>query len=120
MFDTQTDTEVIAHLVHAHWHGEAGGDLLAAVQRAIAEFKGAYAIAVISHARAAGASSARGRAARWSSASARTTTFSPPTRPRLLSVTHRVAYLEEGDVAEVRREAYAIFDASTASASSAR
>ena len=30
VFQTQTDTEVIAHLVHAHWHGAAQGDLLAA------------------------------------------------------------------------------------------
>ena len=29
VFRTQTDTEVIAHLVHAHWHGRGGGDLLA-------------------------------------------------------------------------------------------
>ena len=33
VFATQTDTEVIAHLVHAHWHGAGGGDLLRAVQR---------------------------------------------------------------------------------------
>jgi glucosamine--fructose-6-phosphate aminotransferase (isomerizing) len=45
VFQTQTDTEVIAHLVHAHWHGAAEGDLLAAVRLAIAEFEGAYAIA---------------------------------------------------------------------------
>src|SRR5690242_5219054 len=37
VFRTQTDTEVIAHLVHAHFHGEAHGDLLSAVQHAIAE-----------------------------------------------------------------------------------
>ena len=47
-FRTQTDTEVIAHLVHAHWHGAANGDLLRAVQLAVAEFHGAYAIAAIS------------------------------------------------------------------------
>src|SRR6476469_1407544 len=47
-FRTQTDTEVIAHLIHSYWHAEGGGDLLAAVQHAIAEFRGAYAIAVIS------------------------------------------------------------------------
>src|SRR5438876_646840 len=29
----------------------------------------------------------------------------------LVGVTHRVAYLEEGDVADVRRESYAIYDA---------
>src|SRR4029079_16720717 len=27
VFRTQTDTEVIAHLVHAHWHGAANRDL---------------------------------------------------------------------------------------------
>ncbi len=31
-----------------------------------------------------------------------------------MSVTHRVAYLEEGDVADVRRDGYAIYDASGA------
>jgi len=34
VFRTQTDTETIAHLVHAHWHGAADGDLLHAVQLA--------------------------------------------------------------------------------------
>src|SRR5205085_12499390 len=47
-FATQTDSEVIAHLIHAHWHGSANGDLLRAVLLAVAEFHGAYAIAVIS------------------------------------------------------------------------
>ena len=39
VFTTQTDTEVIAHLVHAHWHGEANGDLVRAVQAAAAELR---------------------------------------------------------------------------------
>src|SRR5437762_13268923 len=43
-FVTQTDTEVIAHLIHAHYRG----DLREAVELAIKEFKGAYAIAAIS------------------------------------------------------------------------
>ncbi|HEY3554641.1 MAG TPA: glutamine--fructose-6-phosphate aminotransferase, partial [Casimicrobiaceae bacterium] len=30
VFRTQTDTEVIAHLVHSYWHRDDGGDLLAA------------------------------------------------------------------------------------------
>ncbi len=43
VFESQTDTEVIAHLVHHHYDG----DLLAAVQAAVRELKGAYAIAVL-------------------------------------------------------------------------
>ena len=42
-FASQTDTEVIAHLVDSHYDG----DLFQAVQAAIAELRGAYAIAVL-------------------------------------------------------------------------
>src|ERR671919_1555234 len=41
-FESQTDTEVIAHLVHSLYEG----DLSDAVRRAAARLKGAYAIAV--------------------------------------------------------------------------
>src|SRR4029077_10012721 len=37
VFATQTATEVIALLVHAHWHGDGGGDPVRAVQAATAE-----------------------------------------------------------------------------------
>ena len=43
VFESQTDTEVIAHLVHYHYEG----DLLAAVQASVRQLKGAYAIGVI-------------------------------------------------------------------------
>src|SRR6187549_2057989 len=45
-FESQTDTEVIAHLVH-HYH-KASGDLLEATRRAVADLRGAYAIGVVS------------------------------------------------------------------------
>src|SRR3989339_1107524 len=41
-FESETDTEVIAHLIHHHQ--KAGEDLLAAVQAATRELTGAYAI----------------------------------------------------------------------------
>src|SRR5687768_4286177 len=44
-FESQTDTEVIAHLIH-HYIAQ-GNDLLLAVQAAVRELEGAYAIAVI-------------------------------------------------------------------------
>lgn len=47
-FESQTDTEVIAHLIHHHL-GSAG-DLLTALQRTVKELTGAYALAVMSQA----------------------------------------------------------------------
>jgi glutamine---fructose-6-phosphate transaminase (isomerizing) len=110
VFRTQTDTEVIAHLVHSHWHGADCGDLLVAVRRAVAEFKGAYAIAVIS-------TRERGRVVGARQGSPLLVGigdhdhFLASDASALMQVTRRVAYLEEGDVADVRREGYAIFDA---------
>jgi glucosamine--fructose-6-phosphate aminotransferase (isomerizing) len=110
VFATQTDTEVIAHLVHAHWHGVAGGDLVRAVQAATVEFQGAYAIAVLSTrepGRIVGARAGSplvvgiGDGDHYLASDA----------AALLSVTRRIVYLEEGDVADVRRESYALYDA---------
>ncbi len=109
-FATQTDSEVIAHLVHAHWHAEANGDLVRAVRRAVAEFHGAYAIAVIS-------SREPGRVVGARQGSPMVVGigvddhFIASDAAALLSVTRRVAYLEEGDIADIRRESYAIYGA---------
>jgi glucosamine--fructose-6-phosphate aminotransferase (isomerizing) len=46
VFESQTDTEVIAHLIHHHM--AQGRDLLAALQAAVKELTGAYALAVLS------------------------------------------------------------------------
>ena len=105
-FVTQTDTEVIAHLIHAHYHG----NLLEAVRKAVAEFKGAYAIAAIS-------TREPGRAvgARFGSpllvGIGEHDHFLASDASAIAPVTHRVAYLEEGDVADITREAFAIYDA---------
>ena len=44
VFESATDTEVIVHLVHSFYRG----DLFEAVKKAVAHFKGAYAIGVLS------------------------------------------------------------------------
>ena len=48
VFTSDTDTEVIAHLVHSHLQADAS--LFAAVRHSIARLKGAFAIAVVSDA----------------------------------------------------------------------
>ena len=45
-FKSETDTEVIAHVVEAHF--PAAGSLAEAVRRALAELRGAYAVGVVS------------------------------------------------------------------------
>ena len=114
-FATQTDTEVIAHLVHAHWHGAAEGDLLNAVRMAVAEFHGAYAIAVISTREPGRIIGAR-QGSPLVVGIGKDDHFLASDAAALLSVTRRVAYLEEGDVADIRRESCAIFDANGARA----
>ncbi len=110
VFATQTDTEVIAHLVHAHWHGAGGGDLKRAVQAAVAEFHGAYAIAVISTREPGRVVGAR-QGSPLVVGIGEDDHYLASDAAALLSVTRRVAYLEEGDVADVRREGYTIDDA---------
>jgi glucosamine--fructose-6-phosphate aminotransferase (isomerizing) len=60
VFESQTDTEVIAHLVHSLY----SDDLFGAVRAAVKRSSGAYAIAVVSSASRI-PSSARAPAARW-------------------------------------------------------
>ena len=50
VFTSETDTEVIAHRIH--YHLQKTGDLFKAVRATVAELEGAYALVVISRARA--------------------------------------------------------------------
>jgi glucosamine--fructose-6-phosphate aminotransferase (isomerizing) len=109
-FNTETDSEVIPHLVHSHWHEAGGGDLLRAVQATVAELRGAYAIAVISTrepGRIVGARAGSPLVVGIGSDD----NFLASDAAALLSVTHRFAYLDEGDIADVRRDGWTIVDA---------
>ena len=105
-FTSQTDTEVIAHLIH-YYHNQ-GLALLAATQKAVTELTGAFAISVISVKEKDTMITARlgcplliglgdGENFIASDVSA------------VLSVTRKVIYLEDGDVAEVRRDGVSIY-----------
>ena len=104
-FVTQTDSEVIAHLIHAHYEG----DLLKAVRRTVAEFKGAYAIAAISTREPGRIIGARAGSPLLVGIGEHDH-FLASDASALAPVTQRVAYLEEGDLADIRRESYAIYD----------
>src|SRR3984893_16121813 len=110
-FVTQTDTEVIAHLIHSYYDG----DLLAAVRKAVAEFRGAYAIAAISTREPGRLIGARAGSPLLVGIGEHDH-FLASDATALAQVTQRVVYLEEGDVADVTREKYGIYDADGAPA----
>jgi glucosamine--fructose-6-phosphate aminotransferase (isomerizing) len=107
VFESQTDTEVIAHLIHHYF--QQNKDLFAATRQAIAELTGAYAIAVISRQAPDRMVCARmgcplliglGEGENYIASDV----------SALLSATRRVIYLEDGDSAELTRAGITLLD----------
>jgi glucosamine--fructose-6-phosphate aminotransferase (isomerizing) len=107
-FSSDTDTEVIAHLVH--WFLSAGLPLLEAVQETTRELRGAYAIAVISSAERERLVVAR-MGAPLLVGLGEGENFAASDTNALLQVTRRIIHLEEGDCAEVTPNGVRILDA---------
>jgi glucosamine--fructose-6-phosphate aminotransferase (isomerizing) len=107
-FVTETDTEVIAHLVHSHF--AAGSSLFDAVRRSVAALVGAYAIAVIAEAEPARMVVAR-MGAPLLLGLRDGESFAASDASALLQVTQRMIYLEEGDCAEMSLAGARIVDA---------
>lgn len=105
-FDSQTDTEVIAHLVHSHY----AGDLFDAVRRAVSRLVGAYAIAVVARAEPHVVVGARAGSP-LVVGEGRGEMFLASDALALAGTTDRIAYLEEGDVARIDREGFRVVDA---------
>src|SRR5690606_37384395 len=109
---SDTDTEVIAHLVHSLVASGLG--LFEAVQRAVRELSGAYAIAAISKAEPNTVVGSRKGSPLLlgvgNDGSGRGENFLASDTSALLQVTKYVTYLEEGDVVEIRLDGYAIVD----------
>ena len=107
-FESQTDTEVIAHLIH-HYRAQ-GDDLLLALQKAVRELHGAYAIAVIDK-----RDPQRLVAARMGCpllvGLGEGENFVASDVSAIVSSTRRVIFLEEGDSAELTRAGVRVFDA---------
>ena len=99
-FTSDTDTEVIAHLVHSHLRG--GASLFDAVRRSIAELQGAYAIAVISETERDRLVVARAGAPLLLGLG-EGENFAASDVAALIQVTRRIIYLEDGDCAEIGR-----------------
>src|SRR4249919_1880509 len=106
-FESQTDTEVIAHLIHHH--RQQGESLLGALQKAVKKLHGAYAIAVIDK-----HDPDRMVAARMGCpllvGLGEGENFVSSDVSAIVSSTRRVIFLEEGDTAELTRDSVKVFD----------
>lgn len=106
-FISDTDTEVITHLVHHHLKTEPS--LLSAVQKTVRQLEGAYGTAVIDRCdpdRLIVARSGSPLVIGYGVGEH----FVASDQLALLPVTRRFAFLEEGDVAEITRKAVTIYD----------
>ena len=104
VFTSQTDTEVLAHLVNSLYRG----DLLEAVESALNRVRGAYAIAVFSR-----DEPERIVAARQGSPMVLGTgehqNFVASDAMALAGVTNDIVFLEDGDVVDLSRETFSVY-----------
>ncbi|MEJ2480323.1 MAG: glutamine--fructose-6-phosphate transaminase (isomerizing) [Acidihalobacter sp.] len=106
-FHSETDTEVAAHRIA--YYLDQGADLLRAVQRAVAELEGAYALAVISRddpSRVVACRNGPPLVVGYGIGEH----FVASDVQALLPVTQRFTFVENGEVVDVRRDGVDIFD----------
>src|SRR6266446_7038701 len=104
-FEGQTDTEVVAHLVHSLY----GGNLLEAVRAAVKRLTGSYAIAVVARrepGRVVGARDGMPLVVGVGEDEC----FLASDALALAGTTERIAYLEDGDVAAITDHDWRVFD----------
>ena len=106
VFSSQTDTEVIAHLIDSFYQG----DLLEAVQAAIVRLRGAFAIAVICRDEPQRMVGAR-QGSPLVVGIGDHENFLASDALALAGTTNRIVYLEEGDVVDIHLNDFHIVDA---------
>jgi len=110
-FSSETDTEVVVHQVEHYL--ELGMDLLHAVQHTVDDLQGAYALGVVQRDEPDRLVAAR-RGSPLVIGVGIGEHFIASDVAALLPVTRCFIFLEEGDVADLRRDSLAIYDASGA------
>jgi glucosamine--fructose-6-phosphate aminotransferase (isomerizing) len=107
VFESETDTEVAAHLIYDYL--KQGLDLVEAVGKAVERFEGAYALLVVD-----AEDPDRIVVSRVASplviGLGEGENFVASGVPALLPVTQKFIYLEQGDLAEIRRDGVSIVD----------
>jgi len=107
VFESQTDTEVIAHLIHHYF--KQSNDLFAATRQAVNELEGAYAIGVVTPQMPDIVCCARVGCPLLIGVGEGENFFASDVSA-IISATRKVIYLDEGDVALVTSESITIVD----------
>ncbi len=110
-FESQTDTEVVAHLIHSLYRG----NLFVTVQAAVKRLRGAYAIAVLAKSEPrtmVGARAGNPLVAGLGQGGHGHENFLASDALALAGTTDRIIYLEDGDVIEVTGHGVKIVDGS--------
>ncbi len=107
VFESQTDTEVIAHLVDSLYDG----DVFAALQAAVKQLHGAYALAVFHKDEPHRVVGARAGSPLVLGVGAEGEHFLASDAMALAGVTDQIVYLEEGDLVDLQMGRYWVADA---------
>lgn len=108
LFISQTDSEVVPHLLNYYYNGECTKDLFAAVRRTAARLKGAYALAIL----------CRGYkgivAVKYKSSAivgyGKGCSFIASDIPAVVGKTDKISVLEDGDIALVTADGVEIYN----------
>jgi glucosamine--fructose-6-phosphate aminotransferase (isomerizing) len=103
-FASETDTEVLAHLIESHY----SGDLVSAIRTTLRAVRGAFALGVISSDAPGTLVFARNGASPLIVGVGHDEMFVASDIPAMLQYTRKIIVLEEGEVVEVTRDGYAL------------
>lgn len=103
-FSSETDTEVLAHLIESHY----SGDLVAAIRRTLADVRGAFALGVISSDAPGKLIFARNGASPLIVGVGVDEMYVASDIPAMLQYTRKIIVLEEGEIVEVTRDGFAL------------
>ncbi|MGB8964208.1 MAG: glutamine--fructose-6-phosphate transaminase (isomerizing) [Candidatus Cybelea sp.] len=106
VFSSETDTEVLAHLIELHYDG----DLEEAVRRSLREVRGAYALGVISSDDPEHLVFARNGASPLVLGIGEGEMYVASDTPAILPYTRREVILQEGEIAVVGRDGFRLTD----------
>jgi glucosamine--fructose-6-phosphate aminotransferase (isomerizing) len=109
-FESDTDTEVIAHLIHHAMVNDDGGSLLRSVQHCVRRLKGAYAIAVFAKDDPNRVIGARSGSPLIVGIDGQSGYFIASDALALVGTIKRYSRLEEGDIVELSRTGMVIRD----------